>query len=88
VIQRSENLCFSPESSESLRVNCEGIRQHLQGIVSFERRVVRPPDLAHAAFAKESADLVRPESSAGTDSHVRRILRQAMDGGDHACSCV
>ena len=50
---------FSPESSESLGVRREGIRQHLQGIVPLERRVMRPPDLAHAAFANQGGDFMR-----------------------------
>jgi len=45
-------LRFSLKPTEALRVRCEGVRQDLQGIVPFERRVMRPPDLAHPALAK------------------------------------
>jgi hypothetical protein len=50
MIQGGEHLRLAMESSEAFRVLHERIGQHLQGIVSFEGRVVRAPDLAHAAF--------------------------------------
>ena len=79
MIERRKDLRFSPKSSESIRVRREGIRQHLQRIVPLERRVVRPPDLAHAALANQGGDFVGTETSAGADGHLRRILRQPAD---------
>src|SRR5262245_40549028 len=53
MIERGEHLRFSPESSESVGIRCEGTRQYLQGVVSIERSVMCSPDLAHPAFANQ-----------------------------------
>jgi len=75
VIQRRKDLRFPLESPESLGVRRESIRQHLQGIVPFEPRVMRPPDLAHAAFANQGGDFIGAEATAGPNGHLRGILR-------------
>ena len=40
----------------------------VQGIVPLERGVMRPPDLAHAAFAKEGGDFVRADAATKRES--------------------
>ena len=66
MIEGGEDLRFSPETSEAVRVRRERIRQHLQGIVALERCVVRSPDLAHAALADQGSDLIRAEARTGS----------------------
>jgi hypothetical protein len=70
MIERGEDLRLTPESRESIRVRRERIRQHLQSIVPLERRVVGPPDLAHAAFTNEGGDFIRTDACAGCQGHV------------------
>ena len=65
MIQRGKDLRLSAESSEAVRVRREGIGQHLQGIVSLERRVMRSPDLAHAALANQGGDFIWADADAG-----------------------
>ena len=48
MVQRRKDLCFSLEPGEALWISRERVRDHLQSIVPFERRVVRSPDPAHA----------------------------------------
>jgi hypothetical protein len=79
MVLRREDLRFSPESSESVRVSRECIRQHLQGIIALERRVTRSPYLAHAALANQGGDFIRAHASAGTNGHLRGILRHEVD---------
>src|SRR5262245_55257340 len=66
MIEGREDLRFSPESSKSVGIRRERIRQNLQGIVSVEREVTRSPDLAHPAFANQGGDFIRTYASAGT----------------------
>ena len=58
VIQRREHLCLALESGQPLRVGHEGVGQHFEGIVAFERQVACTPDLAHPAFAEDGDHLV------------------------------
>ena len=46
MVQRKD-LCFSLEAGEALWISRERIRDHLQSIGPFERRVVRSPDATH-----------------------------------------
>ena len=39
---------------------------------------MRPPHLAHAAFANQGGDFVGTDAGAGSEGHVRAILRQAV----------
>ena len=69
MVERGEDLCFALESSEPFGVRREGVRKDLQGIVPFERGVVRSPDLAHTALAEGGRHLVRTDSGARADGH-------------------
>lgn len=73
MIERSEHLGFSVEPSEPLGVRREGIWQDFQGIVSLESRVLRAPNLAHAALAEERGDFIGAEAAAGANGHVGRF---------------
>ena len=75
MIERGEDLGFALEPSESVGVRREGVRQHLQGIVPLEPRVMRSPDLAHPALANQGGDFIGAEAAAGANGHVRQILR-------------
>jgi hypothetical protein len=69
MIQSGEYLRFSPEPSESIRIERERIRQHLERHVTIQLRVTRPVDLAHATSANQRDNLVWAEASAGSESH-------------------
>jgi hypothetical protein len=45
MVQRGENLGFSPEAGQSIRIVREVFRQNLQRDVAIELRVARPIDL-------------------------------------------
>jgi hypothetical protein len=50
------------------------IGQPLDRNVAIERRVVRPVDFAHAAFANQRQHDVGPDARAMTEGHVARIF--------------
>jgi hypothetical protein len=79
MIEGGEDLRLSPESSQSVRVRRERIREHLQGIVSLERRVMRSPNLTHAAFANQGGDFIGAEPSPGSD-HRRETSGHPREG--------
>src|SRR5688572_21225879 len=54
--------CRRVRSPERVRRDC--LREHLQGIVPFERGVMRPPHLAHSALANQGSDLIRTDAAA------------------------
>ena len=54
---RREDLRFPLEPRKTLGIVRETVWKDLDGVVALERRVMRPPDLAHAAFAKQIADV-------------------------------
>ena len=68
MIERGEDLRLSLEPREPVRVRRERIRQHLQGIVPLERRVMGAPDLAHPALANQGGDFIGAEATAGADA--------------------
>ena len=70
MIKGRKDLRFSPESGESVGVGRKRVRQNLQSIVPPELGMVRPPDLAHSAFAKQGDDFIRPEANTGGQHHA------------------
>jgi hypothetical protein len=62
VVQRSEHFGFALKSRKALPVLSNRLRQDLEGDRSFEIRVGRSIDLAHAARADCRLDLVRTKS--------------------------
>ena len=57
------------ESHESIGIEREEIRQHLDGDVAIELRVASAIDLAHASGPERAEDLVRTEARAGGQGH-------------------
>ena len=66
MVEGSDQLCLSLESSPRFVIVCERCRDHLDGHVASERQIARAMDLAHAAFA----DLV--------GIFIRRVARTAV----------
>ena len=70
MVQRGKDLCLSLEPSETLGISRERVSERLQGIVPFERAVVRSPDLAHATSSEEGSHLIGTDTSARPDRHL------------------
>ena len=66
----------------------EGRRQHLDRHVAAEPRVGRPPDLAHAAFAKRGNDSVRADRITGLHRVVSLASASGQRRPDEAGGCV
>ena len=69
VLQRGHGPRLAQEPLARRRVAGQGGGQHLDRHIALETRVARPVDLPHAAGANGADDFVRPEPSAGGDSH-------------------
>jgi hypothetical protein len=69
VVQRSQYLGFTLESREPFGVVSQCIRENFDCDVSLQRRVRRPIDLAHAAFAERRDDFVGTEAGAWRERH-------------------
>ncbi len=74
VIQRGENLGFTAEPREALRVVGDGGEDHLNRHVPIKRGVMRPIDGAHAAGTEGGDDFVRAKARAGGNGHLRPEL--------------
>ena len=61
MVQAGQHLRFPLKPSEPIRVRGEGVGEDLQRDVAAELRVGGAIDLAHAAFADESGDVVMCE---------------------------
>ena len=81
MIQRRQHLRFTPESGQPVGIARERIRQHLERDVAIELRVAGAVDLAHAAGANGSDDLVRPKTRAWTQRHGLGCLLLSMARG-------
>src|SRR5712692_10099728 len=64
---------FPLEALTHRRVVGDLVGDDLEGDVAVEPPVTRPVHRAHSPFAEEIADLVRTESRAGLEGHVRRL---------------
>jgi len=64
MIQGGEHLRFSPETSESIGIGRERVREDLQRDVAIELRIAGAVDLAHATRADLRDDLEWAETSA------------------------
>ena len=65
VIERCEHLCLALEPGQPIGIAREVIGQDLDRDLAVEPHVARAVDLAHAAGAERSEDLVRAEASVG-----------------------
>src|SRR5262245_9978416 len=74
MIQRGQQLRFTPESCHPLRVSRKAVGKNLQRHVAAELRVPRSIDLAHPARSQRFADLVVSDRTANPAcSAIRRI---------------
>ncbi len=62
MVEAGEDLGFSLEPREAIRISGEGFRQNLQGDLAVELRIGGLIDLPHAAFADEDGHVVVPEA--------------------------
>ena len=91
MVEAGEDLRLPLEPGEPIRVRCEGVGEDLQGDLAVELRVGGLPDLAHAAFAKESSDVVVADLGAGAEGHEllgqrdESFYAQAVNGS--TCRC-
>ena len=74
MIQRREELRFSPEPIDAQLIVCERFGQDLDGDVALELPIARGVNLAHAACAKQAQDPIRADrrSCQRRSSHVIR----------------
>ena len=79
MIQCREELRFTFETGETIRIGRERRRQYLQRDVTTQFRVARPIDLSHPARAEQRQDFVRADSRSGGDPH--RIRMSVSDDG-------
>jgi hypothetical protein len=71
MVERGEDLRLALEAGEPVGIRGEVLRQHLEGDVPVERRIVRPIHLAHPPCADQGGDFIGAESSADFQRHVQ-----------------
>src|SRR5262249_12308183 len=69
MIQRRENFSFALKTSNSVRVLREGIRQTLDGHITFQFVVFCPIHFAHTTRANPRGDYVRAERRTDINYH-------------------
>ena len=69
MVQRGENLGFTAESREALRVVREGVGQDLEGDITTELRIACTIDLAHAAHAESGLNFVWAKTRSRNERH-------------------
>jgi len=62
------------EAADPIGIRHKGVRQHFDGDVPIEARVLRLIHLAHSARSNERDDFVRPEVDAWTEHHLAARL--------------
>jgi hypothetical protein len=75
MVQRGENLRLAFEAREPVAIKSEELGEDLQCDGAIELRVMRAIDLAHAARADGSKNLVRAEARAGVRARLSWIIR-------------
>ena len=75
MIQRRERLRLAFEARQAFGVCGERVGQDLDRDLAAQRRVRRPVDLPHAAFADLGGDFVDAEARAGGQGQTGRIIR-------------
>ena len=67
------STCASRWNRASRSGSARTIGQDLQRDIAIELRVMRAPDLAHAAFAEQARHLIGTDTGAGADGHSARF---------------
>jgi len=70
VIERGKHLRFAREPRKAIRIAGQRRRQNLDGDIAAKFRITRAIHLSHPAGAEGGEDLIRPESSAGSERHL------------------
>jgi hypothetical protein len=74
IVEGSQRARFPLEAGEAIRIASERVRQQLEGHIALQTPVVSTENLAHAAGAKRSDDVVRAEHGSGGEGHDRSGL--------------
>jgi hypothetical protein len=74
VIERGEDLCFTPEAGEVVRIGGEGFWQDLERDIPIQLRVARAIHLTHPARTDGSENLVGTNVSTGCQRHASRLI--------------
>jgi hypothetical protein len=83
MVQRGQDLCFTPEARHALGVSSEYVREHLQGHITAQLAVPGPIHFSHSARTKWCDDLIGTDFRAGGGGHQCVRLyngRGAADG--------
>ena len=73
MVQGGENFRFPLEASEPLGIAGKGLGECLDSDIAFKARVASLVDLTHAAGTDSRQNLVRADTSAGEETHVREV---------------
>jgi len=74
MVQRRDGARFAVEAFAELRIRRQRVRQDLDRHRAIEARIARPIHLPHAARAEGRLDLIRAETGACDQSHVRECV--------------
>ena len=74
MVERGENFGFALEARQAITIRGERRGEHLDRHLTLQRRVGRAVDLAHAAFANLSGNLVRAYARAGTEGQAAILV--------------
>jgi hypothetical protein len=78
IVEGGEDFGLALESREPLRVAGHRRRQYLDRDLPLEARVGGAIDLAHAAFAEQTENLVGPETLTGGEGHGDGIIADKL----------
>ena len=70
MIERREHLRLALEPRQTIRIQYERGRQHLERDVAIQFRIAGAIHLAHAPGPDGGDDLIRAEAGAGAEGHV------------------
>ena len=84
MVERGEELRVALETSETVNVGGEELRQDFQRDVATELRVARAVDLAHPAGPEGGQNFVRTEASAGGQCHAAPVILSLKAGQPRA----
>ena len=81
MVERGEHLRFALEAVAAIVVFQRGLRQDLQGDISFEPRIAGAKHFAHPACPERAKHFVGAESKPGRQHGVTRVESTRVNGG-------
>jgi hypothetical protein len=85
VVERGEDLCLPLESSETLRIVREEIREDFDSYLAIQARVTGTINLPHSAHTNKGENFVRAQPRANAEAHEDvSLLRRSIRSGDTA----